>query len=1101
MARGPFQGTYQSGIIPTVVHAPDALVYINGEVELLGCQSCRRRFDFNKYITSIQVDLSVDSPGGGSASINMAIPRHAIDDFYFDGNPLVTPMMEVEIYAKGFYLVEGMPQYYPIFWGLITETTPNYSSGENTFTIQCSDILKWWELCRMNVNAAFTAPSGQQGRSIFGNVFFGTNPYDVIWTLAQASFGDVVIGSGSLISLYKEQTQKATFTTALTDIMVYWEQRFRRIRSNLVMYGVNGVAVRGSTLNAKMPKVGRKHEHFASSEVSRANGGADGSQMIFDPASPSVTAFRTQFSNAGNVNFWQSEYQTKLEIANLAKEAIGFELYMDPSGDIVFKPPFFNLDVLSNKPVSWLQDIDIIDCSWPESESEVVTQLTLQGSYGGNVEYNLPEEVTPFTSVTDYHLLRKYGWRPETYNSEFLGDVQTMFYHGMDILDRKNSRRHKGSATIPLRPELRLGFPVYVPHKDEVWYVSGISHNIQFGGRATTQLTLTSRRGKFYAPASIGHLKHTGFSKGAVQNPGGSAVKYSSKTISQSGRFELKILNGSSLPGNSEVQPGQQDPNEPIILTHPKTGRKLGYPNAVMVYTRPFKPPTEKLKATAGVKSGPSKSPYSDPKERKKLETKGAEIGEELARFAADKLDELQAKYFNNRYQYGLNSAGVYTYAYDSKKVIGEIILIPTANIDVRQEGGDQTKFFQGSTAMIRPVSDERGFEVIGHFRYGRGLALRDGRLVLSDGGSNQAATIDVQQALSGSLKAVLAAQTQGLTTINTGHADPADTLSRLSPDGTDLQTAAVLNPETKEPEFVNGGLNDSGTNFVEARPLGSPEEKGFAESVEASQLSRALTLAELRVKDPSVTDLDPNCACLLGRPELNFINAGYQVKTIRPVAPASGLFESTTPGSDVVAGDAETAASIQNAAAANRPVPLKLAQGQNVLQRVDEFLYKLYSALDTPHQAQERELRGGSNTNDPTTDRFEGEVQQFGDLSPPFSAPNRYALGAGNTIGQTESNLRGLREAWSNFGANLRSGSRRTELSQQIATKQAEIARLTKEKQGLEIELHDGGATVVGRTSAEDRLAKVNADITRLQQEIAGLQSELNKIPPTQRT
>jgi len=183
---------------------------------------------------------------------------------------------------------------------------------------------------------------------------------------------------------------------------------------------------------------------------------------------------------------------------------------MDVTGDIVFKPPFFNLDVLGNKPVSWIQDIDVIDWDFGESEAEVVTQLQMQGNFSGNVDWGMPEELTPYLSVTDYHLLRRYGWRTQTHNSEFEGNnLNNMFFHGMDILDRMNARRWRGTVNIPMRPELRLGFPVYIAPKDQFWYVQGISHNIQFGGRAQTTLTLTAKRGKFLAPNGIGTLKIT----------------------------------------------------------------------------------------------------------------------------------------------------------------------------------------------------------------------------------------------------------------------------------------------------------------------------------------------------------------------------------------------------------------------------------------------------------------------------------------------------------------------------------------------------------------------------------------------------------------
>src|SRR4051812_33605405 len=227
MARGPFQGTFQPNARPTVATAPDAIVYINGEGDIIGCPQCSKRFDLNKYITAIQTDLSVDSCPG-SANISMSIPRHTIDDFYFDGNPIITPMMEVEIYAKGYYLVEGLPQYYPIFWGLVTEVSDNYSNGEHTVSIHCADILKWWELCKICINPAYTAPAGQQGRSLVGNVFEQANPYDIIFTLASQSFGDVIVATGSMKTLIREATDKQTFNASLTDMMLYWEKRFAK---------------------------------------------------------------------------------------------------------------------------------------------------------------------------------------------------------------------------------------------------------------------------------------------------------------------------------------------------------------------------------------------------------------------------------------------------------------------------------------------------------------------------------------------------------------------------------------------------------------------------------------------------------------------------------------------------------------------------------------------------------------------------------------------------------------------------------------------------------------------------------------------------------
>lgn len=1137
MARGPFEGTWRQGVRPTVVSAPDALVFINGETEIIGCGKCRRRFDLNKYITSIQVDLNIDSPPG-SASINLSVPRHSVDEFYFDGNPLITPMMEVEIFAKGFFLVEGVPQYYPIFWGLVTEVSDSYSAGEHSFSINCADILKWWELCKMNINPAFTQTSGQLGRSIFGNVFFGTNPYDVIWTLAQQSFGDIVVGSGSLVSLYKEGQQKTTFNHALSDIMAYWNSRFSRIRSNLLLYGTQGNAVRGDLLNSQYQSQGgatkfknAKVSHFASRAVRAANGGDAGSQMVFDPTDANVVAFRTQFMQAGQVNFWSSEYQTKLELANAAKEAIGFEFYMDVTGDIVFKPPFYNLDILSNKPVSWIQDIDIIDWDLSESEAEVVTQVQLQGAFGGNIDYGMPEEATPFTSVTDYHLLRKYGWRTQTFNSEFMGDPLTMFYMGLDLLDRYNARRFRGTINIPMRPELRLGFPVYVAPKDQIWYVGGISHNIQFGGRAQTTLSLTAKRSKFIAPKGIGTIELVGFANaqtgGTESNLSQPPANPTAKQLRDSGRFKAKVGEAAQLPPTNFPTSSELDnPYTPLILRHPKTGRIVGYPDVVMAYTRPFQPPPDQLAKASGRKNFKAERAVKAIRESiDEAAPKVLENYEERARTATNE-DRLREKHMNNRYTYGLNSAGVYVYLHDTTSVLKEMIILPSKNVVFDDDTTNQAKF-EGSSGMIRPVSDERGFEVIGHYKYGRNVSLRDGSLVLAQtsenpNAQNQAAEIRQPLALSGALFETLQAQSSGITVKSTISPNPADAITRLAPE--DLQTAAVMTPEG--PEFKHPG-----DNFINVAPLGTPEQQGSTNQtsvadVEASQLSRALTLTEMSVRQEFLKTEE--CECLLGRADLTFINVGYQVRVLRTAATDNSTIQF---GAQSDAGNLELAQQIQTqvneelqaeldrldeigavsgggagdpaieaakqqaiadaqaqlnqqfqengipesdfqaiseALDPENPKPIAdtvLLSRSETISRVEQFLTGLYTALDGAHQEVEQALRGEFISDPgvtPSDVRF-GAGTDLGGVSPPFSPAGRALGGDPEALAkQGSSALNQMVSTWNSFGDKLKANAKRTKLQGEIERLKKKIAELTEECEALEEQKETGGSLSV---------------------------------------
>ena len=1104
MARGPFQGTYQSGIRPTIVTAPDALVYINGELDVMGCPSCHRKFDLGRYITSISVDLSVES-APGSANITLSIPSHALDDFFFDGVPIITEMMEVEIFAKGYFLLEGLPQYYPIFWGLVTEISEGYSGGEVTITIQCADILKWWELCKMNVNAAFTAPAGVTGRSIYGNTFYGLNPYDVIWTLAQQSFGDIVVGTGSLTSMTKESSQPKTFTNAMGDIMRYWNERFTRIRSSLLLYGTQGVAVRGDSLHDSFRS--GKGNGIASRTVRCANGGPDGGQMVFDPTDPNVVAFRTQFSQAGQVNFWQSEFQSKLELANAAKEAIGYEFYMDVTGDIVFKPPFYNLDILSNKPISWIQDIDIIDYDLSSSESEVVTQIQLQGNYGGNVDYDMPEECTPYTSVTDYHLLRKFGWRTRNFNSEFLADPMQMFYTGMDLLDRYNSKRHRGTVTIPLRPELRLGFPVYLSGKDQVWYVSGISHNIQFGGRAQTTLTLTAKRSKFIAPKGLGELKMTSYgganstpqgkskgapAKGKGKQPGGTGgeqtapntsaptekIGYTSHQLAKHAQFNLDEGDAAQLPAD----PGNDSKSyEPLILRHPKTGRIMGYPNVVMVFTRPFTQPNLKKKA----KQQGQKSAEEQKRFKKNINAVGQKAVQAIqSSLEAQPSDLTRDAHTTGRYSYGFNSAGVYIYAHDGGKdghngVIKEMLLIDHPKVHVK--GNIKVAGGNGTTCMIRPVSDERGFELVGHYRYGRGASLRDGSLVLT-GGVNHHTDIGSQVALAGNLQASLIAQSQGLTSVLSTYPNPADALARLQPD--DLASAAVINPETKLPE-----MERTGTNFVDTAPLGSPEQKGVLPSLEATQLSRALTLAEMSVRNDQVPGATAaQCHCLTGRSELAFMNVGYQVQTL-----SGSVNDPSALPKSISAADVDTQVDTDR----NTPVSTSQISGktpEDLISKVDSFLFNLYDVLDRTHTEYENAIRGGNlpkgKEEDQATWRFEPPAPEYGNLEPPFSAPNRAALGDPNaTILQAQGALGEAKRQWSKFGDDLKSNAKVAGLQQEIANLQGDLSRMQGERAKLVDQIANHPDT---NEHLKAQLAILDAAIAKKSQSLAKDQQDL---------
>jgi len=96
----------------------------------------------------------------------------------------------------------------------------------------------------------------------------------------------------------------------------------------------------------------------------------------------------------------------------------------------------------------------------------------------------------------DYDKLFKYGLRVTVINSNHITSPDAIVTYAQRELARRNSLVSNGSLTIQGRPELKLGYPVYLSSKDMFCYVSGIEHSFSFGGSFETTLSLTAFRKK-----------------------------------------------------------------------------------------------------------------------------------------------------------------------------------------------------------------------------------------------------------------------------------------------------------------------------------------------------------------------------------------------------------------------------------------------------------------------------------------------------------------------------------------------------------------------------------------------------------------------------
>ncbi len=560
----PYAGTWSPNKRNVVQWTPDFLVYLNGDTSLPGCPTCRHNINLNEFINSVSVDFGVE-PGASNCSIGMTIPRHYGDSLFRDGNTLLRPALEIHVYFRGYFPMKGLttpnsrpvagvnlgdiPQhpYYPVFHGVVTQVTHEYSGGFYTANMTCAGMLHFWETQKM---------SGAQGGSFFGarpvnsgvqttltgHPMSGKSPYGIIYSLYRDTAG-VADGVGFALS---SRTNYGAINATTGDSLYamslrYWEQRFRGKIYGLRMHGASGQLFTSSqqaylSLYGTSPLAGGGQHSTAN--VSNSTGhpsddafaqdpsillglraqGADG-RVLRQPDTIlsgalnnrgrlglnvlQLQAFPTDIGAYGQVNLWESTYESKMDIATAVTNVCGYEFYQDADGDLVFKPPLYNLDTSSSR-VYRIEPEDIVSINFTEAEPNA-TYCVIKGGAFQNMRGVVDESEWGCRSTyVDYKLVAQYGWKEASLESTYYTNAKSAFFFAINYLDRQNAGTNGCTVTIPLRPEIRPGYPVYIPHIDCFYYVTQVSHSMNLGSECTTTLTLTARRRKFLPPGKGG---------------------------------------------------------------------------------------------------------------------------------------------------------------------------------------------------------------------------------------------------------------------------------------------------------------------------------------------------------------------------------------------------------------------------------------------------------------------------------------------------------------------------------------------------------------------------------------------------------------------
>lgn len=543
----PYAGTWKPNTKKIVSYTPDALVYLNGLAELPGADGGSTRVNIQKYVTQISVDAGTES-GATSASLTLSIPRFESAKIYKDGGIIFHTGMEVHIYARGYFPTKGLVQvqgleeqssdlpqypYYHIFHGVVTNVSFDYSGGNYSASLSCSSMLHFWSYQFISTSGSvFGARPTNSGlrTTLRGHNFANKNAYEVLytlyrdfqgaahgvsWTFSQKTNIDASLGGRDLYSTNLE----------------YWKRRFSTRLYGLRMYGASG-QLYSSTQQAflsglnreqakaliKNTKTGTEFKYMEASAIMRSAydlglirvdpetnkivGGADQIAAVLPSMTVSpveISAYVDDVSAWGSANFFESTYESKMDMANKIKEMTDFEFFQDVDGDLVFKPPFYNLDTKSSR-VYRIEPEDIISLSFTEGEPEATYYVVRAGHWQQIQGLGMEGEWGVSGRFIDYRLVAQYGWRQGDFETHYYNTPTSAFFTAVSKMSEVNAKINTASLTIPFRPEMRAGYPVYISHIDTYYYVDSFSHSFQYNGQCTTSLQLKARRRKFHAP-------------------------------------------------------------------------------------------------------------------------------------------------------------------------------------------------------------------------------------------------------------------------------------------------------------------------------------------------------------------------------------------------------------------------------------------------------------------------------------------------------------------------------------------------------------------------------------------------------------------------
>jgi hypothetical protein len=460
--------------------------------------------NINDDVTSISINYNIDAPPA-TCDIELQSPRHKREgeeqSYTTHAGLLINDFDEIIVYAKNRFADSlGEIGEQEVFRGIVTRIVDSGTGNDHKISLNCSDLLYWWKIMRMNINPSqinrelySVGTKNNTKQAIFGD----RNPYEIIAYITAIYGSDFAFEN--TVYTNQEDSRIARDETNNSGAMERWRKRFEEIKTRTFFYGVKKAGI-GSKVSRKEKSTSDLIEvtgigNTVTGLVSSPLGESDYTYVTVDVDKSVLQKFKP-YELLFIQGLYEDEYKDRLDIAQEVARLCGFEFFQNTNGLIYFKPPFFNMKIpKGGNPIYILEDIDILNADFSSNSEEVVTEMSVQGKVSTEFSVSLDESIRAF--YRDGKLAREYGVQTQNMEVTWIRSGIQALQYAISELDKINSNRFQASITIPGRPELRLGYPIYIPSYDEYWYVTGISHSIS-PESFTTTITAASKRSRYY---------------------------------------------------------------------------------------------------------------------------------------------------------------------------------------------------------------------------------------------------------------------------------------------------------------------------------------------------------------------------------------------------------------------------------------------------------------------------------------------------------------------------------------------------------------------------------------------------------------------------